>query len=99
MMEIVITTLFGLSFAIAIEEWLRKSKETFLLLLCAVLPGILHQPLVGLSSPIAVSIAIGIAIIPLTTAWRRDRIYGRKLLLFALPVMLLYILLAMIAFS
>ena len=98
MMEIVITTLFGLSFAIALEEWLRKGKEPFLLLLCAVLPGILHQPLVGLSSPIAVLISILIAMIPLTMAWRRDRIYGKKLLLFALPIMLFYTFLAMITF-
>ena len=95
-MKTVIITLFGLSFAIAIEEWLRKDREPFLLLLCAVLPGMLHQPLVGLSSPVAVLIAIVIASVPLTTAWRRDRIYGRKLLLLSLPVMLLYILLAII---
>jgi Flp pilus assembly protein TadB len=94
MIETVLFTFFSFSFLGALEEWLRKKRETHFLVLCGAVPAVLH--LVGVSIPISVAIAILLAIAPLVTAWRRDRPYGQKLLKFSLPLMGGYIILALL---
>ena len=95
MIETVLFTFFSFSFLGALEEWLRKKRETHFLILCGAVPAALH--LVGVSIPVAVTAAILLAIAPLVTAWRRDRPYGQKLLKFSLPLMLVYSILALIS--
>ena len=96
MIETVLFTFFSFSFLGALEEWLRKKRETHFLVLCGAVPAALH--IVGVSIPAAVAVAILLAIAPLATAWRRDRPYGQKLLKFSLPLMVVYILLALLSF-
>ena len=89
----VILTCFWIAFVISIEKWLRKKQEAHLLWLCGVVPAALL--VVGVPSPIAVAVAILLALGPLVTAWRRDRAYGQKLLKYSVPVIAFYVLLAL----
>jgi hypothetical protein len=89
MIETIFLTLFWYSFVVAIDDWLRKKREILFVLSCGVVPAALHMS--GLSWPVAVAIAILLAIPPLVTAFRRDRPYGKKLLYIALPAIILYL--------
>ena len=95
MIETVLFTFFSFSFLGALEEWLRKKRETHFLVLCGAVPAALH--IVGVSIPMAVAVAILLAIAPLVTAWRRDRLYGERLLKFSAPLMVVYAILALLA--
>jgi len=93
MIETIALTLFWFSFWVAIDELFRKKREIFLLVLCGGVPAALLASRVPL--PIGIGIALLLVICPLVTAWRRDRIYGQKLLKYSVPVIAFYVLLAL----